>query len=68
MKSRDDTGAQLLFRFVAAANGRRIVAIASHWPFEEWGRFLPNETTADVLLYSLRKALVEHHVLCAGRS
>ena len=46
----DDTGAQLLFRFVAAAYERRSLAIASHWPFEEWGRFLPNETTAVSLL------------------
>lgn len=46
----DDTGAQLLFRFVAAAYERRAVAIASHWPFEDWGRFLPNETVAVSLL------------------
>ena len=46
----DDTGAQLLFRFVAAAYERRPLAIASHWPFEDWGRFLPNETTAVSLL------------------
>jgi len=37
----DDTGAQLLFRFVAAAYERRSLGIASHWPFESWGRFLP---------------------------
>ena len=42
----DDTGAQLLFRFVAAAYERRSLAVASHWPFEQWGHFLPNETTA----------------------
>ena len=42
----DDTGPQLLFRFVAAANQRGAVASAGHWRFEEWGRFLPNETTA----------------------
>jgi IstB-like ATP binding protein len=41
----DDTGAQLLFRFLAAADERRALAIASHWPCEDWGRFLPNETT-----------------------
>jgi DNA replication protein DnaC len=46
----DDTRAQLLFRFVAAAYERRFLAIASHWPFEDWGRFLPNETTAVSLL------------------
>ena len=36
----DDTGAQLLFRFIAAAYERRALGIASHWPFESWGRFL----------------------------
>ena len=30
----DDTGAQLLFRFVAAAYERRSLGVASHWPFE----------------------------------
>ena len=30
----DDTGAQLLFRFVAAAYERRALGIGSHWPFE----------------------------------
>ena len=29
----DDTGAQLLFRVVAAAYERRALGIASHWPF-----------------------------------
>jgi hypothetical protein len=46
----DDTGAQLLFRFVAAAYERRAVGIGSHWPFESWGRFLPEHTTAVSLL------------------
>jgi DNA replication protein DnaC len=46
----DDTGAQLLFRFVAAAYERRSLAIASHWPFESWGRFLPEHTTAVSML------------------
>jgi len=46
----DDTGAQLLFRFVAAAYERRSLGIASHWPFESWGRFLPEHTTAVALL------------------
>ena len=32
----DDTEAQLLFRFVAAAYERRTLGIASHWPFESW--------------------------------
>src|SRR5207302_8664593 len=46
----DDTGAQLLFRLVAAAYERRALGIASHWPFESWGRFLPEHTTAASLL------------------
>jgi len=46
----DDTGAQLLFRIVAAAYERRSLGIASHWPFEQWGRFLPEHTTAVSLL------------------
>ncbi len=46
----DDTGAQLLFRLVAAAYERRALGIASHWPFESWGRFLPEHTTAVSLL------------------
>ncbi len=31
----------LLFRLVAGADERRSLAIGSHWPFEQWGRFLP---------------------------
>lgn len=46
----DYTGAQLLFRFVAAAYERRSLGIASHWPFESWGRFLPEHTTAVSML------------------
>jgi DNA replication protein DnaC len=46
----DDTGAQLLFRFIAAASERRSLGIGSHWPFESWGRFLPEHTTAVSLL------------------
>jgi DNA replication protein DnaC len=55
----DHTGAQLLFRFVAAAYERRALGIASHWPFEEWGRFLPEPTTA----VSLLDRLTHHSVL-----
>jgi DNA replication protein DnaC len=46
----DDTGAQLFFRLVAAAYEHRALGIGSHWPFEEWGRFLPEQTTAVSLL------------------
>jgi DNA replication protein DnaC len=46
----DAAGTQLLFRFVAAAYERRSLGLGSHWPFEEWGRFLPEHTTAASLL------------------
>ena len=46
----DDTGAQLLFRVAAAACERRAPGIASHWPFDQRGRFLPGHTTAVSLL------------------
>jgi DNA replication protein DnaC len=46
----DDTGAQLLFRFVAAAYERRSLGVGSHWPFESWGRSLPEHTTAVSML------------------
>jgi hypothetical protein len=46
----DDVGTQLLFRFVAAAYERRSLGVAPHWPFESWGRFLPEHTTAVSLL------------------
>ncbi len=46
----DLAGTQLLFRFVAAAYERRSLGIASHWPFDAWGRFLPEHTTAASML------------------
>lgn len=46
----DARGSQLLFRFVAAMYERRSLAITSHWPFEEWGRFFPETVTATSLL------------------
>ena len=46
----DDTGARLLFRLAAAAYERRSLGIASRWPFDQWGRFLPEHTTAVSLL------------------
>ena len=33
-----------------AAYKRRSLAIGSHWPFEQWGRFLPEQTTAVSIL------------------
>ncbi len=62
----DDTGAQLLFRLISAACERRSPGIGSHWPFESWGRFLPEHTTAVSLLDRLL-----HHanvVVTAGDS
>lgn len=56
----DATGSQLLFRFVAAAYERRSLAIASHFSFEDWGRFLPEHTTA----VSLLDRLLHHAVVC----
>jgi len=55
----DDAGAQLLFRFVAAAYERVPLGIGSHWPFEEWGRFLPEHTTA----VSMLDRLLHHNVM-----
>ncbi|HET9691186.1 MAG TPA: IS21-like element helper ATPase IstB [Acidimicrobiales bacterium] len=46
----DTTGAELFFRLVAAAYEHRSLGIGSHWPFEQWGRFLPEHTTAVSLL------------------
>jgi DNA replication protein DnaC len=62
----DATGGQLLFRFVAAAYERRSLGIASHSPFNEWGHFLPDETTA----VSLVDRLLHHAVVVvtAGES
>jgi len=57
----DDTGAQLFFRLVAAAYERRSLGIGSHWPFEEWGRFLPEHTTA----VSLLDRLLHHAIVVA---
>ena len=57
----DDNGAQLFFRFIAAAYERRSLGIGSHWPFEEWGRFLPEHTTA----VSLLDRLLHHAVVVA---
>ena len=57
----DDTMTQLFFRLVAAAYETRSLGIASHWPFEDWGRFLPEPTTA----VSLLDRLLHHSVLVA---
>ena len=57
----DDTGAQLFFRIVSAAYERTSLGIGSHWPFEGWGRFLPESNTA----VSLLDRLLHHSVLVA---
>ena len=36
--------------WIAAAYERRSLGVGSHWPFESWGRFLPEHTTAVSLL------------------
>jgi DNA replication protein DnaC len=62
----DATGAELFFRLVAAAYERRSLGIGSHWPFEQWGKFLPEHTTAVSLLDRLL-----HHatiVITSGES
>lgn len=46
----DHTSCQLLFRLISAAYEKRSIAIASHSPFEDWGRFLPDQPTAVSLL------------------
>ena len=46
----DHTGCQLLFRTIAAAYEKRSIAIGSHSPFEDWGRFLPDQPTTVSLL------------------
>jgi DNA replication protein DnaC len=41
---------QLLFRLISAAYERRSVAVGSHTPFEDWGRFLLDQPTAVAIL------------------
>lgn len=57
----DATGTQLLFRFIAAAYERRALGIASHWAFNDWGRFLPEHTTTASLL----DRLLHHAIVIA---
>lgn len=33
----DDTGIQLLFRFIAAVYGHSALGIGPHWAFDRWG-------------------------------
>ena len=55
----DDVGTQLLFRFVAAAYERRSLGVASHWPFDQWGCFLRQQSRAA----SLSARLLHHTVI-----
>ena len=55
----DATGSQLFFRFFAAAYERVSLGVASHWPFEQWGRFLPEHTTT----VSMLDRLLHHAVV-----
>ncbi|HEX6547919.1 MAG TPA: IS21-like element helper ATPase IstB [Candidatus Dormibacteraeota bacterium] len=55
----DATGSQLFFRFFAAAYERVSLGVASHWPFDQWGRFLPEHTTT----VSMLDRLLHHAVV-----
>ncbi len=55
----DATGSELFFRFFVSAYERVSLGIASHWPFEQWGRFLrEHTTTVSVLGRLLHHAVV----------
>ena len=41
---------QLLFRLISTAYEKRSLGIASHTPFEDWGRFIPDQPTAVAIL------------------
>ena len=49
-------------------SGLRSTVVASQLPVDKWHPSMADPTLADVLLTSRRKALVDPHVLCAGRS
>jgi DNA replication protein DnaC len=48
-------------RLVAAAYERRSLGIGSHWPFADWGRFLPEHTTTVIVL----DPLLHHAIVVA---
>jgi DNA replication protein DnaC len=52
-------GTQLLLRFIAAAYERRSLGVARHRPFDQWGTFLPEHTTA----VSMLDRLLHHAVV-----
>jgi DNA replication protein DnaC len=47
-------------RLASAAYVRRALGIGSYWPFESWGRFLPEDTTA---VSTLARLLHHCHVV-----
>lgn len=53
------TRAQLIFRLIGAPYEHLALGVGSHWPFEGWGRFLPQHKTA----VSLLDRLVHHGVV-----
>lgn len=55
----DPVGSQILFRFIAAAYERRSLGVASHRPFDEWGAFFPEHSTA----VSMVDRLLHHAVV-----
>ena len=55
----DDTGAQLLFRLRRRGLRAPGPRHRPHWPFDQWGRFLPEHTTA----VSLLDRLLHHAVV-----
>jgi DNA replication protein DnaC len=55
----DPTGSQLFFRFFSSAYERVSLGVASHWPFDQWGRFLPEHTTT----VSMLDRLLHHAVV-----
>jgi len=55
----DAMGTQLLFRFIAAAYRAAQPGVASHRPFDQWGTFLPEHTTA----VSILDRLLHHAVV-----
>ena len=55
----DHNGAQLFFASSPPPTNAAPSASRSHWPFEDWGKFLPDHSTAVTLL----DRLLHHKVL-----
>ena len=54
----DDTGAQLLFRFVAAAYERRALGIGSHWPFDSGAGSCPSTPPPSACFRLLHRGVI----------